>query len=119
MEVVKFRAWCEPEKQYYYIDLWKQLHDDGLYIPEESEGKFVIEQYIGCKDRNSEEIYDGDIVDPHDFNGSAPMPVIWDVENAMWYLEGFDPCGDAGSYDRCDWTVDWEKVERVGNIHDT
>jgi len=65
MREIKFRAFKESEKQFYYFDTpqW----DGGEYDELCFDGKLtfvfdVLEQYTGLLDKNGKEIYEGDIV---------------------------------------------------------
>ena len=94
MREIKFRAWQKENKAMWYdgghMDLSLQL-EGGLFTPDSYYGDdhdegFVLMQYTGLHDKNSAEIFEGDIVSKRACNSREYIPYVIVFANYEWYF---------------------------------
>ena len=116
---IKFRAWIDEEKSFadevsvYHDSSWSaKLRKNGFLIDgygqEEND---CLEQYIGLKDINGVEIYEGDILETEAYNRNKnTMHKPWVV---TWAGHSFEhPC----CFKDCESGI--LLCEVIGNIHE-
>jgi uncharacterized phage protein (TIGR01671 family) len=108
---IKFRAWDATTSQPKML-LWNDLKSskcEHVFILSED---VTIMQFTGLKDRKGKEIYEGDIVNGCQFNGSiAYGKIVWSDFRFVIYpigkfLEGLD-------------YIKSERLEIIGNIYES
>jgi len=108
MREIKFRAWDKENKV--MMD-WEDIKYIDLDTLQKSS---ILMQYTGLKDKNSKEIYEGDIVhvEAVAYGRNMKAVVIW--KNGGFMLKWED---EYESYIQ-DWAKDLAESEVIGNIYE-
>ena len=101
--ILKFRAWDGYEM--IYNDLFIRASGNPPIYQGEERDDLIVMQYIGLKDKNSKEVYEGDLV--KSLTGSNCSQVVW--RNNGWELNIRDGMGYT--------TID-SGDEIIGNVYE-
>jgi len=115
MRQIKFRCWDKEEEYFDSIlagNILSAIHGSGDHLSNEETNRYILQQYTGLKDKNGEEIYEGDIVkatsDQYE-NENFVGKVIFDEGCFLTWINKNDIRGIWGEDD----------IEVIGNIFET
>lgn len=122
---IKFRVWDKPNECWSDLlhvitddeSLWHLDDGDGMAIKDDPE-MYVVEQYTGLKDKNGEEIYEGDVIKRLSFIAGekeyyTTCQVRWDSDECCFELHYLNGALFGDSLLDID-----EEYEVIGNIHE-
>ena len=117
----EFRAWTEEGKAMYYgvypfKDDTLLLSYDGIAFDEVPASDFILMQSTGLKDKNSKEIYEGDIVRYECCFESYVEEVIYDDKHCNFGT--IDKYEKTFSFDALISDFDVDCFEVIGNIYE-
>lgn len=115
MREIKFRAWDEEEKKFWYFTLEDVLKRNMSYRGSWDEKilKGEKQQYTNLKDENGKEIYEGDILRIKSDDGTINLYVKYDTDMGEYLLVKEEEWEDSLYGCMC-----FNEVEVVGNIYE-
>ena len=111
MKEIKFRVWDNDLEimSYSDTDIFITFSDDGIYVGYEIDDEiddYELMQYVGIKDKNGKEIYEGDIVKFSEYK----------VINDIVLPEKIATINDIRT--SCDTLMPSQYMEVIGNIYE-
>ena len=105
---IKFRVWDKGEKQLKYLDVF------AAKFPSNWKDFYELQQYTGLLDRNGKEVYEGDIINRTQNNGTVTKHTIIFSEFRFAYSNSY-----FGSIALNKAITMHQRMEVIGNIYET
>lgn len=125
MRDIKIRAWDNLEKRmrkvvslHWQGDKLVSARLEGENEPIPIEGRLVIEQDTGLKDKNGAEIHEGDMVQYYSRHYGVPYKVYWADKSARFLIGRNGVIGQELSSVMYNLDTDRIALEVVSNIHE-
>lgn len=121
MREIKFRAWDELNEHMVSYDRYGEAEDFWMMT---RKNEWPVMQYIGLKDKNEKEIYEGDILrQPHNSDFKFLYHLIeWSNKNCTWRARHRrDSSSDAVGEGSCllfVYLANTLELEVIGNIYE-
>ncbi len=125
MREIKFRAWDSKND---IMRDWDYIRTEWTLTILNGDHNTEIMQYTGLKDKNSKEVFEGDVFEWRPKKGDTciqsnfdPLPlrkvVYWNTEDAEWNMKNYEmePCHSGFTFSKKNLET---MAEIIGNIHE-
>ena len=116
---LKFRAWIDDDVEMSYSNTHDTLGQFFCWLEEEFwDNSYHIMQFTGLKDKNGQEIYEGDILSFPTSNWiNREVQVVWYEKQHCWALKNNHGIQHTTSGGRA-YLIDGKHLEIIGNIYE-